>query len=294
MANLTVIILTKNEEKNIEKCINSFRGIAERFVIVDSFSEDNTKMICKSLSNRNNIDFYENKFINHANQFNWALDNTNINTEWIMKIDADEELTSELVNEIETRLDYMDKKISGIKLKYRNYFLGKWIKHGGVYPTYIMRIFRNKKAICENKDMDEHIVLLEGESLNFKSDFIHKDNKNLDTWINKHNWYSNKEVIDYYNKKELLSSKNVKMSLFGTQVERKRWLKNKLYFKTPLLLRANWYFTYRYIFKLGFLDGKEGLIFHFLQAYWYRFLVDAKICEIEQIKLESEKKSLKY
>lgn len=279
MVDLTVIILTKNEESNIEKCIKSFKGIAKRFVIVDSFSTDRTKEICLKLG----ADFYEHEFIDHASQFNWALENTNITTEWTMRMDADEELTEELVEEIKQKLPNIPKGINGIVLKRRVYFMGKWIKHGGVYPQCLLRIFRTGTAICEQKEMDEHIILLSGKSITFKYDMIDNNTKSLEWWINKHNWYSNKEVAEYYKlKRHVEDNQTVKPSLFKGQAERKRWLKNFFYYKIPLFKRPKWYFWYRYFFKLGFLDGKEGLIFHFLQGYWYRFLVDAKIYEIEK------------
>ncbi|MEE3892696.1 glycosyltransferase family 2 protein [Priestia megaterium] len=280
MLDLTVIILTKNEEANIKKCIDSFNGIVKRFVIVDSYSTDRTKEICEELD----LDFYERKFDNHASQFNWALENTNINTEWVMRMDADEELTPELSLEIENRLKLLPSNINGIILKRRVYFMGKWIKRGGVYPQCLLRIFRNRTAVCEQKVMDEHIILLSGESMTFKSDLIDNNTKDLDWWTNKHNWYSNKEVEEYYNTQKLMTQQQeVKPSLFRGQAERKRWIKNFLYYKIPLFQRPKWYFFYRYIIRLGFLDGKEGLVFHFLQGYWYRFLVDSKIYESQQL-----------
>ncbi len=279
MVDLTVVILTKNEEKNIEKCVLSLRKVAKRVVIVDSFSSDRTKELCTELG----ADFYENNFIDHATQFDWALKNTDILTEWTMRMDADEELTEELANEINMKLDTVKGGINGVILKRRVYFLGRWIKHGAVYPQLILRIFRTGTATCEQKIMDEHIILHEGSCLKFENDLIDNNTKDLGWWIQKHNWYSDREVIDYYKiKEEVTNDKLIKARFFGEQAERKRWLKNKLYLRTPLLIRAKWYFIYRYFFRFGFLDGREGLIFHFLQGYWYRFLVDAKIYEREK------------
>lgn len=280
MIDLTVLIITKNEENNIRKCINSVKNIAQRIVIVDSGSVDKTKEIAEELG----ADVYFNKFENHASQINWGIKNTNITTEWIMRIDADEEITTELSNEIEEKLPILDKDISGIAIKRRVYFMGKWIKHGGIYPTMILRIFRRGKAFCEQTLMDEHFVLSDGKQIVFNYDFIDNNTKSLEWWIGKHNWYSDKEVEDYLKKRNQLNDDELKLNLFGTQAQKKRWLKYMLYYKTPLLKRAKWYFIYRYFLKLGFLDGKEGLIFHFLQGYWYRFLVDAKIYEREKRK----------
>lgn len=276
MLSLTTIILTKNEENNIEKCIRSLDGLAERIIVVDSFSDDNTKDLALSL----NADVYENKFISHSNQFNWALKNCNITSEWIFRIDADEEMTAELVEEFKDKIPQITEGINGVFLRRRRYFMGRWIKHGDVYPEKVMRLFRTGTAESEDRTMDEHIVLKFGDAIEFESDFEDKDTKDLTFWINKHNWYSNKESSEFIKIYTEQSSNNeLHGKILGNQCERRRWLKNKIYYKIPLFVRPIFYFIYRYFFKLGFLDGKEGLIYHVLQAFWYRFLVDSKIYE---------------
>lgn len=286
MLDLTVLILTKNEEKNIEKCIRSFQGIARRFVIVDSFSTDRTVEIARSLG----ADVYEHAFENHAAQMNWGLEHTGIQTEWVMRMDADEELTPELVCEFEEKIPKLPANITGVQLRRRIYFMNRWIRHGGVYPTILLRLFRTGHAVCEQRVMDEHMVLKDGDVICFKKDFIDKNTKSLEWWIGKHNWYSDREVADYLDKQRQLESEDaIRPKLFGNQAERKRWLKYLLYYRTPLMRRAHWYFIYRYLIRLGFLDGKEGLAFHFLQGYWYRFLVDAKIMEQQKKEKNDEK-----
>lgn len=276
MLSLTTIILTKNEENNIEKCIRSLDGLAERIIVVDSFSDDNTKDLALSL----NADVYENKFKSHSNQFNWALKNCNITSEWIFRIDADEEMTAELVEEFKDKIPQITEGINGVFLRRRRYFMGRWIKHGDVYPEKVMRLFRTGTAESEDRTMDEHIVLKFGDAIEFESDFEDKDTKDLTFWINKHNWYSNKESAEFIKIYTEQSSNNeLHGKILGNQCERRRWLKNKIYYKIPLFVRPVFYFIYRYFFKLGFLDGKEGLIYHVLQAFWYRFLVDSKIYE---------------
>lgn len=290
MNDLTVVIITKNEELNIEKCVHSIRGIASRIVIVDSYSTDQTKDICQNLG----LDFYEHEFIDHASQLNWAFKNTHISTEWTMRMDADEELTEELCNEINTRLEQLSKEVNGVILKRRVYFMGKWIRHGGVYPQCLLRIFRTGTAICEQKLMDEHIILLKGNTITFKYDFIDNNTKNLEWWTQKHNWYSNKELMEYLlnRQKDESDEQKLKPSLFKGQAERKRWLKYLLYYRTPLFTRPVLYFFYRYFIKLGFLDGKEGIIFHFLQGFWYRFLIDAKIYEYNLLNKDVKTESI--
>ena len=288
MVDLTVVILTKNEEKNIRKCIESFNGIMKRVVIIDSFSTDGTQRLCVQLRNELaergcQLDFYEHEFVDQATQFNWGLKNTNIETEWCMRIDADEEITKELSLEIDEKLNAIHKPVNGIILRRRVMFMGRWIKHGGRYPEYLLRIFRTGLAKCEQKIMDEHIILEEGETTNFLYDLIDNNQKDLEWWTAKHNWYSNREVLDYQT--NLMKSKDEMLKKEGKstkQARAKRVIKNTGYYKLPKFWRAHIYFIYRYYIKLGFLDGPEGKIYHFLQAYWYRFLVDAKMYECEK------------
>lgn len=287
MLDLTIVIITKNEEQNLKKCIESFKGVAKRIVIVDSYSTDGTKELCNNLGKDNNISFYERKFINHSEQLNWAFNNTNINTAWTMRMDADEEFTPELVEELKEKLPKVSSDVNGIILKRRVYFMERWIKHGGKYPELLLRIFRTGFGECEQKLMDEHLIIKSGNAITFDEDIIDNNNKSLEWWTNKHNWYSNKEVEDYQRKQvEVINHEGAS----GKQAKRKRFIKENGYYKLPLFLRAHIYFIYRYYIRLGFLDGKEGRIYHFLQAYWYRFLVDAKIYECDKfdIKIENQ------
>lgn len=294
MVNLTVVILTKNEEKNLRKCIESFCGIVKRFVIVDSFSTDGTEELCKQLDSElkakgSQLDFYQNKWVDYATQLNWGLTQTNITTEWSMRFDSDEELTPELAKEIEQKLPTVRVPVNGVILRRRVYFMGRWIRHGGRYPELLLRIFRTGKAMCEQKLMDEHMILSEGTTTTFQYDLIDNNQKDLDWWTAKHNWYSNREVLDH--QMTLASAQTEASSGEDTleagrqssgQASIKRAVKNGGYYKLPKFWRAHIYFIYRYYIKLGFLDGPEGKIFHFLQAYWYRFLVDAKLYECEK------------
>ncbi len=296
MVDLTVVILTKNEERNLRKCIESFRGIAKRFVIVDSFSTDKTELLCNDLDKElrkigSGLDFYKNKWVDYATQLNWGLTMTNITTEWSMRMDADEELTEDLADEINSGLDALPADINGVILRRRLIFMGRWIKHGGRYPEFLLRIFRTGKAYCEHKIMDEHMILSEGRAVTFRHDLIDNNQKDLEWWTAKHNWYSSREVLDHQMTSENRTDRSLESSGRSTaQAALKRRIKNSRYYKLPKFMRAHLYFIYRYYFKLGFLDGREGKIFHFLQAYWYRFLVDAKMyqCEKNGTKMEQQ------
>lgn len=286
MVNLTIIMLTKNEEQNLEKCIASFNGVAKRIVIIDSYSTDNTVNLAKSLG----AEVYEHPFENHAAQFNWALNSIDIQTEWVMKVDADEEFTPELADEIAEKLDKLPRNINGVILRRRVYFMGRWLKHGGKYPELLLRIFRVGHGMSEMKLMDEHLIVTDGDVVTFKNDFSDNNNKSLEWWINKHNWYSNKEVLDQQmNADKESCEKSIEETSTSTQAKVKRFMKNRGYYSLPKFFRAHIYFIYRYYLRLGFLDGTEGRIYTFLQAYWYRYLVDAKLYECEKLGVKMEK-----
>lgn len=276
---LTVIILTFNEELHIRRAIQSAAQVAKEIIIVDSYSSDRTLEIAREMNAR----ILQNPFVNQALQFQWAMENGQVNTSWTMRMDADEYLTPELIHEIGTRLPSLEPGISGIVLKRQVHFMGQWIRHGGYYPIHLLRIWRTGHAIIEQRWMDEHTMLTQGESITFKYDFVDDNLNSLTWWTEKHNHYATREAIDILNQKyQFLDTGHVSGELSTTkQAGVKRWYKNNLYLRMPLFLRAFFYFQYRYWIKLGFLDGKKGLVWHFLQAFWYRFLVDAKIMQIE-------------
>ena len=279
MDNLSIIILTFNEELNIEKCLFEAAKLTDNIFIIDSYSTDKTLEICEQY----NCKIYQNKFINQAIQLNWALENIEFETEWILRLDSDEYFLPELIDEMKKKLDDLDEDINGIFFRRRVLFMGKWIKHGGYYPTLILRAWRNKKAICEERWMDEHMKLLEGKSITFENDFVDDNKKNLHWWIAKHNNYATREAIEQLNSKYgFLDYQPIKASITGSQEQRKKWLKEKVYNILPLGIKPFIYFIYRYIIRGGFLDGFRGFLFHILQGFWYRFLVDAKVYEIEK------------
>lgn len=277
MLDLTAIILTYNEEKNIAACIESIKTIAKRIVIIDSGSSDNTVKIAKEKG----AEIFIHKWENYSKQYNWGIENTDIDTKWIFRIDADERLTRESAEEIERLCIQNDStNINGLVVRFSVTFLGKNLKHGGIYPFKKLLIYKKDKGYMENRNMDEHIILKEGKSVELKTDSLHYDFKDLSAWIEKHNKYSSREVLDY------LTSFNASVDTSGMSksAKIKRAVKFKIYYKLPLGMRAHLYYLYRYYICLGFLDGKEGKIFAFLQAYWYRYLVDAKIYEYEKRK----------
>ncbi len=275
---ISAVILTFNEEKHIARCIKSLIGLCDSVYVIDSFSTDNTVEIAEELG----VNICQNAFVNHAAQFNWALSNCDIQSDWIFRIDGDEYLENIDAIQIRKSLDSLPIDVNGIHIKRKIKFLGKVLMHGGWYPKWVIRIFRRGYGICENQWMDEHIVLTEGKSIPLNVVIVDENLNSLGWWISKHNNYASKAVVDYFQHKNELNRKiGVKPNIFGIDAERKRWLKNK-YYSFPIFIRPFFSFFYYYFFRLGFMDGTSGFIWYVLQGFWYRFIVDAKIYELKR------------
>jgi len=279
---ISVVILTYNEEIHIRRCIENVHGLCTDVFVVDCFSTDKTKYIAEELG----AHIFERAWPgNQATQFNWALENLPIKTKWVLRLDADEYLTDELKQEVKLKLESLPEDTTGCVFKLRRVFLGRAIRRG--MPTVqLLRLFQYKKAVCEQRLMDEHIQLLEGNSVEFKHDFVDDNLNNLSWWSQKHIGYAIREAADLLDmeygflKGSSETHEDAEKEL-GAQASRKRVQKMK-YARMPLFWRSFSYFVYRYIFKGGCLEGKEGFLWHFLQGWWYRTLVDAKIFEVKQ------------
>lgn len=273
---IAVIVLTMNEEINIKECLSSALLFSREIYVVDSGSSDKTVDIAKEMGAK----VFVHPFINYATQFNWALDNLNIEAKWILRLDADERITKDLGDEmLEATAKHSDDDVNGFVLKLRTFFMGKELKHGGVYPFKKLMLFKKGIGRIEERKMDEHTTLSCGKSLELRCDGIHYDYKDLTYFIKKHNWYSTREAQDVLEGTVSVGTENLEKG----QIKRRRKSKN-FYYKLPSFFRCFLLFVYYYIFRLGFLDGKLGLIHCFLSVYWYRFLVDAKIYEYKVTK----------
>ena len=275
MIDITVVILTFNEEKHIRRSVESVKHFAKRIVVLDSFSNDNTESICQSLG----VDFFQNEWKNYATQFNYALDNTDINTEWIMRLDADEYLDRVLISDIESNV-IKSQSHDGFLVNRVMSFMGKTLRFGGMSNYYMLRIWRAGLGRCEQRWMDEHIILESNNLAKLKGKLVDDNKNSIHWWIDKHNNYSAREAVDSIFGDRLGKSK---IGNTGTTNVIRRKLK-MLYLYMPSGLRAFLYFIYRYIVLLGFLDGRRGFIWCFMQGWWYRSVVDLKIEEIQRYK----------
>ena len=271
MVDLTAIILTKNEEANIEACIQSIQQFAKRIVVVDSGSTDRTADIAKSYE----ADVYEHPFENYARQFNWGIENTNIRTKWTLRLDADERFTPALCEELEKKMRlHENDDVNGFVLEAWLFFMGKCLKYGGSRKKKLM-VFKTGKGYIEDRRMDEHTLLTEGRALEIKEKFLHYDFKDLTTYINKLNWYATREMQDYLDRQK----NSVAFDGTNAEISRTRKLKFGLYYRFPMFFRSWLLFVFNYYIKGGFLNGREGYIYTYLYSRFYRTLVDAKIYE---------------
>lgn len=272
---LTAIVLTYNEEIHLQRCLDSLKGVCMDVVVVDSYSTDRTKEIVLA----NGARFYQNKWVNYASQFNWGINNAEITTDWVIRIDADEYISSELSKNIKNSLSAMNTNVHAIRVKRLMYFFDRPLKKGGMYPIWHTKLWRNGSAFCEQRWMDERMKLNQGETASLEGDLVDHNLNNLTWWTQKHNGYATREAIDILDRiYNFTNSNSVQSNLLGNGEERRRWFK-ELYLKLPLFLRPFLFWFVRYFLQGGILEGKRGFIWNILQCGWYRFLVDAKIYE---------------
>jgi glycosyltransferase involved in cell wall biosynthesis len=272
---LTVIALTYNEEANIAQALDSVVGWADEIHIVDSLSTDRTLDIAR----RYGCHIAQNRFENYAKQRNYALAHLPIRSEWIFFLDADEWLPDALKQEISALIASCPRE-NGFYVKWRLIWMGRWIRRG-YYPSWILRLFRHGKGRCEDRAVNEHLIV-DGPTGRLRNDFMHEDRKGVTDWIAKHNRYATTESRELFNTRSAPDYQEIDARLFGTQAQRKRWLRYKVWNRLPPLIRPMFYFFYRYILAGGFLDGREAFAYHFLQGLWFPMLVDIKYLELKR------------
>lgn len=271
---ISAIVLTFNEEIHIRRCLENAFRVAKEVFVIDSFSTDRTVEIAKDMG----AVVLQNKWTNYATQFNWGLDNAPIKTKWVLRFDADEYLEDDLIEEIKTKLPNEPAEVTGIEFHLKVKFMDKYMRHASP-SVVLMRLFRNGIGRSEVRLMDEHIVLSNGISKTYDGAFVDHNLNNITWWAQKHIGYAKREAADLLNIEYDFSEISGKDHVEG-QAGAKRDLKNR-YAAKPLFLRSFVYFLYRYFFKRGFLDGKEGFLWCFMQGWWYRTLVDIQVYQIK-------------
>ena len=274
---ISVIILTKDETLHLGRCLDKLRPLEPRGVfVVDSCSTDGTQEIARA----HRATVIEHKWPGlHSVQFNWALKNCPIRTEWVLRLDADEYFLDEAIDSIKKNLPGLPSEVCGVVFARRTIFCGRWVKRG-TYPVKLLRLFRRDAAICEERHMDEHIQLLRGQSVEFAGDFVDHNLNSLEWWKNKHRGYAKREALDAIDMMNEVRNPHGRQINIDGQAAEKRAKKYR-YYRLPPYFRAVLYFCWRYFVKGGFLEGRAGFMWNVWQGLWYRCLVDKEILRIE-------------
>lgn len=281
MSEFSFIILTYNEEQHLPRLLNSIKELNAPIFILDSGSTDNTLKIAGDFGAK----VLYNKFENHPKQWDFALRNFEINTQWIIGLDADQIVLPELFEKLKNfRDEDIPNDVNGIYFNRKNYFKGRWIKHGGYFPKYLLKMFRTGIGYSDINENMDHRFIVPGKTIIWKDGYIKEENlkeNEIRFWIDKHNRYSDLVAQEEIERRKKLRTQSIKPKLFGSPDERIAFFK-KIWWSLPLFVRPFLYFFYRFIIQLGILDGKEGWIFHYLQAFWFRLVVDIKIWELRK------------
>lgn len=281
---ITAIVLTRDEELNLDACLSSVASWVDELFVLDSGSRDRTLDIAQA----HNAHIVQHPFETHAQQWGWALASLPITNEWILGLDADQRITVELRDELAAlfAIEGSTREIDGFFINRRQVWRGRWIKHGTYYPKYLLKLFRKTRVLIDDRDVMDHHFYVRGATRNLQHDLVEENLKENDLafWIDKHNRYAPLLAQEEFIKRQRGNAMPIQATLFGNPDERTLWLKQRWY-ALPLYVRPFLYFIYRYFLRLGFLDGKQGFLFHFLQGFWFRLLVDAELDDM----LEGEK-----
>ncbi|MCX5889758.1 MAG: glycosyltransferase family 2 protein [Deltaproteobacteria bacterium] len=267
---ISVIILTFNSEKTISGTIESALQVSDDIHLVDSFSTDKTLLLAAQFK----VNLVQHEFDSYGLQRNWAIEHLPLKYAWELHLDADERLSEELIRQLNSLKSHFPGGVDGYYLPRLVHFMGRPIRHGGMFPIWHLRLFRHGQGRCEERQYDQHFYVA-GPTGRLQGAMIDDICMSLSDWTIRHNRWSDAEVRELSGDE---TTGRIQGSLRGTPVEKKRVL-HSFYNNFPLFIRAFLLFIYRYFIRLGFLDGKEGLIFFVLQTFWFRFLVDAKLYE---------------
>jgi glycosyltransferase involved in cell wall biosynthesis len=278
---LSILILTHNEEKHIERCLTAIHKFCTEIFVVDS-STDSTSNIVGLFTNN----IYKVNAMSFSEKFNWALYNIDFKTEWILRLDADELISENNFAKLLTRLEKTSQNVSGIFIRRQLWFLGKFIRFGGLYPVYSIRVWRKGCVVCESRYLDEHLILTTGVPSKMNVDIIDYPLVGINGWISKHNEYAIREVMQI----ELNNSiKNDSGKQHSNRFSTLKLMFKRIYYNLPLFIRPFLIFFIRYFFLFGFLDGLRGLIWHVMHTFWYRFIIDINLFEIKQLEKNKKK-----
>jgi glycosyltransferase involved in cell wall biosynthesis len=280
------IILTFNEELHLPRFLQSIKDLNAPVYVVDSGSTDSTVKIAEHFG----ATVLTNAFENHPKQWDFALRNCQVQTPWVICLDADQVVTSELKQQL-INFDVADYTgINGIYFNRKNFFKGRWIKYGGYYPFYLLKMFRFGTGHSDLSEKMDHRFVVPGKTVIWRNGHLLEENlkeNKISFWIAKHNRYSDLVAQQEVALMRAFTVQTEQPRFWGSPNERKAWYK-QVWYKLPRYVRPTLYFTQRIVFQLGILDGRTGIIFHFLQGFWFRLVVDIKIDELLKQKNDTQ------
>jgi glycosyltransferase involved in cell wall biosynthesis len=278
-APVSVVVLTHDEEGNIGPCLDSVADWTSEIVVLDSGSTDRTLTIASRYTSK----IFHNPFENYAAQRNWAQAHLPIACDWVFHIDADERVSPELATAVKHLFanGLATSQTAGLLVRRRIEFMGQRMRFGGLYPTYHCRIFRKDRGRCELRKYDQHFVV-DGPMATVRADLVEITASSLGSWTQRHNRWAQMEARQLAGGHSTEAGLVIQGKLFGTPIERRRWLRQMLYERSPLFGRAFIYFFVRYVIRGGIFDGVPGLIYHVLQGFWFRFYIDACVYELRR------------
>jgi glycosyltransferase involved in cell wall biosynthesis len=278
--NISVIVPVQNEIIHIERCVNNALKLTKNVFVVDSSSTDGTAEKARSLGAQ--VYNYEwDSTSNFSKKLNWAFEYLPIETDWIIRLDADEYFLDQTLERLPLELEKIDSTINAVTLNRRLYFQGRWMKHGAQYPRPVVRVTRSGKATYQSRWLDEGVIVVDNAIANLQLDIADDSLIGISKWISKHNKYATQEVIEILHQEMNIFNRSDETEFIGSD-SKKAQTEKKMYNRMPLFWRAFFYFNYRYLLKFGFLDGYQGFLWNFFQAFWYRMLIDVKLFEIRK------------
>jgi glycosyltransferase involved in cell wall biosynthesis len=258
---VTLVVLTRDEERNLPDCLGSAGGLVGELFVVDSGSTDRTVAIASA----HGAAVVHHGFETHARQWRWALDHLPIRHDWVLGLDADQRLTAELAAELRALFARPEALagVAGFAIPRRQVFRGRTIGHGGYQGRRLLKLFRRDRVSVDPAELVDHHFTVEGPVRRLRHQLVESNRKEDDIsfWVDKHNRYA-----------RLLAAE-------GAPGRDAGW-RRRLWARLPAYWRPFLYFLYRYLLRLGFLDGREGFVFHFMHAWWFRLLVDVKVEEL--------------
>lgn len=277
-ARLTVLIPTRNEELNIGTTLAALEGLADQILVLDSESSDRTVAIAEAAgATVQSLPYDHGRIIPWI--FQWGLDNLAIRNDWILLLEADQALSAPLRDEIAALLIRSNLTEAGFYIRRRQFFRGREIRFGGYGSKRLLKLFRKGRASLDSNEQDTR-VYVDG-AVGYLSHPLVESNRKEDAilfYLEKHLRYADAFAREELRRRQGLSFKS-RPRLLGTPDQRVLWMKS-VYYRLPLFVRPFLYFAWRYFVQLGILDGVNGFVFHFLQAFWFRLIVDLRLREL--------------